>query len=57
MVGAGEELRYGRLELGVMRETRFPIHVPENVPGTKVQEHDWEIACASVSSVSRPCGR
>ena len=40
-----------------MRETRFPIHVPENVPGTKVQEHDWEIAGASVSSVSRPCGR
>ena len=51
------EIRYGRLELGVMRETRFPIHVPENVPGTKVQEHDWEIAGASVSSVSRPCGR
>ena len=40
-----------------MRETRFPIHVPENVPGTQVQEHGWEIACVSMSSASRPCGR
>ena len=40
-----------------MRETRFPIHVPGNVPGTKVQEHGWEIACASMSTDiwSREC--
>ena len=30
-----------------MTEPRFPTHVPGNVPGTKVQEHGWEIACAS----------
>ena len=55
MAGAGVEIRYGRLELGVMRETRFPIHVPENVPGTKVQEHDWEIAGA-ISVKILACG-
>ena len=40
-----------------MTETRFPTHVPGNVPGTKVQEHGWEIACASMSSDiwSREC--
>ena len=28
-------------------ETRFPTHVLGNVHGAEVQEHGWEIACAS----------